>query len=160
FTGSRFATDTLYSLVVAAIAVMLGVGASILMAVLLARSNMPGAKRGILAWTPVSTLFVPGIVVFFAWVVMYSERAGIVTVIIRDPTGPDAPPGPLNLTSLPGFVPAMAVFLVPIGSLIVKASVDAVPPELEDAASMAGASWFRTMRTVTVPLIRPAVAAA
>lgn len=160
FTGSRFVTDALYSLVVAAVAVVLGAGTSILMAVLLARSNMPGAKRALLAWTPVSTLFVPGIVVFFAWIVMYSPRAGIVNVLIRDVTGSTAENGPLNIVSLPGFVLAMAVFLLPIAYLIIKASVDAVPPELEDAASMAGAGWFRTMRTVTVPLIRPAVAAA
>lgn len=97
--------------------------------------------------------------VFFAWIVMYSPRAGIVNVLIREVTGSDEATGPLNVVSLPGFVLAMAVFLVPIAYLI-KASVDAVPPELEDASSMAGAKWFRTMRTVTVPLIRPAIAAA
>ena len=41
----------------------------------------------------------------------------------------------------------------------VSASIGQVDPQLEEASTIAGASWWRTLRTVTLPLIAPGMLA-
>jgi multiple sugar transport system permease protein len=50
--------------------------------------------------------------------------------------------------------------ITPLAALIVLAALEAIPGELYEAASVDGASWHRTIRRVTLPLIRPALAIA
>jgi multiple sugar transport system permease protein len=47
----------------------------------------------------------------------------------------------------------------PIAVFIFKQFFDGIPRELEDAARIDGAGWFRTYRSVWLPLARPAVSA-
>jgi iron(III) transport system permease protein len=55
---------------------------------------------------------------------------------------------------------AFTVRFLPIGFGAVVPSVVRVSNELDRAARISGASWLRTMRTVMVPLLRPALASA
>ncbi len=50
--------------------------------------------------------------------------------------------------------------ITPLAALIVLAALQAVPDELYEAASVDGASWYRVVRSITLPLIRPALAIA
>jgi multiple sugar transport system permease protein len=50
--------------------------------------------------------------------------------------------------------------MTPLSFLIILAALQSIPPDLYEAAQVDGASGWRTFRTVTLPLIRPAVAVA
>ena len=55
---------------------------------------------------------------------------------------------------------AYATHYLPFGVRATSAALRQLHPELEEAARVAGASWFRTMRRITLPLVQPAVLAA
>jgi iron(III) transport system permease protein len=51
----------------------------------------------------------------------------------------------------------LAVILkeMPLGTQIIKASVQQIGPELEEASSAAGAGWFDYFSRILLPLLRP-----
>jgi iron(III) transport system permease protein len=55
---------------------------------------------------------------------------------------------------------AYATHYLPFGVRSTSAALHQLHPELEEAARVAGASWFRTMRHITLPLVQPTVLAA
>jgi iron(III) transport system permease protein len=55
---------------------------------------------------------------------------------------------------------AYATHYLPFGVRTTSAALRQLHPELEEAARVAGASWQRTMRRITLPLVQPAVLAA
>jgi multiple sugar transport system permease protein len=50
--------------------------------------------------------------------------------------------------------------MTPLSFLIILAALQSIPPDLYEAAQVDGASALRSFRTVTLPLIRPAIAVA
>ena len=54
---------------------------------------------------------------------------------------------------------AIVVAELPLGTQVLKASLMQVSKELEESASMAGASWVYTLRRVVLPLLLPAILA-
>ena len=56
------------------------------------------------------------------------------------------------------FVAYMTRYL-PLGVRSVSASLKQIHPELEECSLAAGASWFTTFRRVTLPLLKPGIAA-
>ena len=55
---------------------------------------------------------------------------------------------------------AYATHYLPFGVRASSAALRQLHPELEEAARVAGASWLRTMRMITLPLVQPAMLAA
>jgi len=55
---------------------------------------------------------------------------------------------------------AYATHYLPFGVRTTSAALRQLHPELEEAARVSGASWLRTMRRITLPLIQPTVLAA
>ena len=55
---------------------------------------------------------------------------------------------------------AYATHYLPFGVRATSAALRQLHPELEEAARVAGASWLRTMRKITLPLVQPAMLAA
>lgn len=63
------------------------------------------------------------------------------------------------LNSLHGLVLADTAFTLPIVVFILKGAFDAIPRELEEAASVDGCSAFGTLVRISLPLIAPSIAA-
>lgn len=70
------------------------------------------------------------------------------------------------LVAAPGLYGTLAIILlayagrfVPLGVRAASASLRQIDPSLEEGARIAGASWTRTMRSVTLPLMRPGLIA-
>jgi iron(III) transport system permease protein len=55
---------------------------------------------------------------------------------------------------------AYVTHYLPFGVRAAGAALRQLHPELEEAARVAGASWSRTIRTVTLPLVQPALLSA
>ena len=67
---------------------------------------------------------------------------------------------PLGLTnSLTGLVIVYTAFNVPFASFLMQSFFDAVPRDLEEAAMIDGATRFRAIRSIIVPLTLPGLAA-
>jgi multiple sugar transport system permease protein len=64
------------------------------------------------------------------------------------------------LNSLAGLVLVYCSILTPFTAWFIKSSFDAVPPEIESAAAIDGASFWQTLLLVTLPLARAGVATA
>lgn len=129
------------------LAVVLGT----LLAVLVIRTDMP--LRGLLGGLIVSPLFISPLVLAFAWVTMFGPQ-GYVTIALRQLSGSD----PWNIYSLAGIAIVSVFYYAPYAYLNAAASLSLSDPTVEDAARIAGATPLRTLVTVTLPLLRPAMA--
>jgi iron(III) transport system permease protein len=126
---------------------VLGFGAALggtivyaLLSYLIVRSNLPG--RGLidtLSWLPWA---LPGVLISLAllWAVLgsgdYVKLAyGTVALLVL----------------------AIIIKEMPLGTQIIKAAVQQIGPELEEASSAAGAGWSDYFRRILLPLLKPAM---
>ena len=64
------------------------------------------------------------------------------------------------LDTLLGLILANTAFTVPVVVWILKGAIDAIPAEIEEAASIDGCSTFRIVWRIVLPLVAPTLAAA
>jgi iron(III) transport system permease protein len=55
------------------------------------------------------------------------------------------------------LVLAIIIKEMPLGTQIIKAALQQIGPELEEASSAAGASWSKYFRRILLPLLKPTV---
>jgi iron(III) transport system permease protein len=122
------------------------------MAYAVARIALP--HRGLITAMTVVPLISPPFIGAYAWIILLG-RNGTITQWVHQWTGWTLPPiyGP------PGVILALALSYFPYVFLIVQGALAAADPHVEEAARMAGASRARIVRTITLPLVFPAVAA-
>ncbi|PXA70031.1 ABC transporter permease [Cryobacterium arcticum] len=143
----------LNSMVSAVLSATLAVAAGTALALLLDRTDLRGRKAlRLFALTP---LLVPPFVGAIAW------------ISIAGPTGPANVAwttwfgGPLwNIYGGDGVVFLLAIHSYPVVYIIVSAALRRIPTDLEQAARISGASAVRAVRTITLPLLRPAMLSA
>ncbi|MCD5418136.1 iron ABC transporter permease [Rhodococcus pyridinivorans] len=123
------------------------------MALLLDRTDLPG--RGSLRLILLSPLLIPPFVGAIAWTGLLGP-SGMVNRFWTDHFG-----GPLwNIYGGDGVMFLLTVHSYPMAYLIVSTALRRIPGDLEQVARIGGASPWQTMRTVTIPLLRPALLAA
>jgi iron(III) transport system permease protein len=121
------------------------------LAVLFVRTDLPGRKAfGGLLLLPV---MIPGLALILGWTAMYAP-SGYVTRVLEEHT-----PVPIwwDLYSIPGMAMVATGVAAPVVYLFVRASLSSRDTALEQAAQSVGATPWRALRTVTLPLLRPAV---
>jgi iron(III) transport system permease protein len=134
----------------AAVVAVIAVGAGTAAALATERGGLPG--RGWLRAGILLPLLCPPFVTAFGWTRAYGPR-GLADQLL----GLQLPGlyGPL------GIVLVLAVSATPLAWLIVAGALASrVEPDAERAARAAGAGPWTTLRTVTLPLIRPAIVSA
>ncbi|MET0767377.1 MAG: iron ABC transporter permease [Aeromicrobium sp.] len=109
---------------------------------------------------PVIPLMLPPIAAAIGWVFLLSPRAGTLNVALRSMFGIESGEGPLNIFTWPGLLFLYIVELVPVVYLVVSAALRNVDPALEQAARIAGAGPLKTVARITLPAVKPALAAA
>lgn len=135
----------LLAVAVTAVAVPLGTAT----ALLLRRPELPA--RGFLRVAVLLPLVIPQFVLGYSWTQAYA-RAGLTDSVLG--LRWDGLIGPA------GIVVVLVVNAVPVSYLLATAGlVTRAQPELERAARCSGASDWATLRTVTLPLLRPTLAA-
>ena len=134
---------------VATIAALLGTP----LAWLMARTNLPG-RKGLRAL--ITAAFVtPSFIGAEAWILLAAPNSGWLNRAIISVT--HATQGPLNIFTLFGAIFVMALYNVPYTFTFVAGALELLPTDLEDASSTLGASAWRTMRSITLPLVMPAI---
>jgi iron(III) transport system permease protein len=152
------ATSTaIWNTAIAAVGVtVLSVVVASVCAWLVERTDLPFRN---IAWViMLAPLALPGMLTSMAYILLFTPRAGIINVAIRDVLGAvgiDLATGPLNIYSMWGMIfvdgmqGATTVFLMLVGAFRL------MDPSLEEAAIMSGKNRLETLRSVTPPMMRP-----
>jgi iron(III) transport system permease protein len=156
FTTSEY----LWSFLGTTLLALTSAGLSVLMATvfawLLARTNVPSKK--FLEIAVILPLFLSPFVGAIAWVTLAAPRSGMLNVTARTLFGTSDPV--IDITNTFGVVWVMAIYFVPYGYLLIAPSLKNMDPSMEEAAYLCGAGPLRTMRKVTLRLVRPAILSA
>jgi iron(III) transport system permease protein len=102
-------------------------------------------------------LIAPGVLMASAWVLVLHPKIGIINVAARvlfDMEG-----ALFNGYSMGGMIWAQAIDQISLPFLLMAAAFRSMDPSLEEASAVAGARLGTTIRTVTLPLLVPAVLA-
>jgi iron(III) transport system permease protein len=129
---------------------VMAVGGGTALAILCARTNVPGRRAyGLLLMAPI---VIPPLGLIVGWLAIYGQ-SGYFTQLV----GHNLHLPVWNLSSIPGMSVLGAVVTIPIAYLTVQSSLVGTDSSLEDAARSAGASPVRVIGRVTLPMLRPAI---
>ena len=115
------------------------------------RTNTPG-KRFIAA-TSVIPLFVPPLVGAVAWSILASPKTGLINTLLKW-LGFD---WRFDVYTMTGLIVVFGMYYAPYVYMFTASALRNMDPSLEEAAEISGATAFRTLFTVTFPLIAPAI---
>lgn len=137
----------IYALFTAGMSVAIGTS----LAVLTCRTDMPGRRwLGLAVLAPIA---LPPLGLIVGWVTIYGPT-GYITQLLHQNLGLPS----WNLYSLAGMIVFGTVVATPVTYLVARAALTSSNSALEDAARSVGASSRRILRSVTIPLLRPAMA--
>jgi iron(III) transport system permease protein len=97
-------------------------------------------------------IITPPFILAFAMIFLLGRR-GIITYNVFDLSSP-------FIFGITGVAIAQILAFTPIAYLLLRGSISALNPALEEAAQTLGADRWTTLRTITWPLVRPGLAAA
>ncbi len=112
---------------------------------------------------PLSSLLLPPIAGIIGWAVLLDPRAGLLNYAMRSslaPLGIALDSGPINIYTMGGLIAMMALYKVPYVFLVVSAGLRAVDPAIEEASRVFAGGPLKTLFKITLPAVRPALAAA
>jgi len=98
-------------------------------------------------------LFVPPLVAAVAWAILASPKTGLLNSVLAG-IGFN---WRLNVYSMAGLIAIFGIYYAPYVYMFTAAALRNMDPALEEAAEISGASAFKTLITVTFPLIAPAI---
>lgn len=150
-----FGWSLLMTLYYAALIVPLGIGASLLLAVLLNnRVRLRSMFRTAFFLPYVLDLFVVGIV----WTFIYSPHYGVLNRLFEFfGIGYFSEQGFLGrpATAMPAVVLVNVLKGAGFGMILYLAALQNIPDSVYEAAEVDGATWWQKLRLVTIPLLRP-----
>jgi iron(III) transport system permease protein len=120
------------------------------------RTNMPG--KALVYAAVFVEIMIPGVLESIALVLLFSPKIGLVNLYATALFGLTAPP--FNVYSMGGMIWAFGVSSFATPFLLMAAAFRAMDPALEEAAIVAGSGVFRTVGSVTLRLVLPAMLAA
>ena len=115
------------------------------------RTNTP--CKALIAAAGMLPLFIPPLVAGVAWSILGSPKTGLLNTIMAK-MGLE---WRINLYSMWGIVAVFGMYYAPYVYMFTASALRNMDPSLEEAAEISGASPFRTIFTVTFPLIMPAI---
>ncbi|WP_326594559.1 ABC transporter permease [Streptomyces sp. NBC_01803] len=130
-----------------ALALLFGCG----LAFLAARTDVPG--RRLIYFFGILPLFLPAFVGALAWAVLGSPASGLINLVLSEAGLPRM----VDIYSYGGVVFVLGLYYAPYAFMLVHAALSLMNPDLEDAANLHGAGTGAMLRTVSFPLVTPAV---
>jgi iron(III) transport system permease protein len=150
FSDSEFWHAAWNTLQYAAMSTILAVAAGAAVAILVARTDMPG--RSLFGRLTLLPLLLPSLGVVLGWIVVWGPGGYLTTLFSQR-----LHIGSLAIDTIPGMSLIEAARLLPVAFMTCEASLSRADSSLEDAARSAGASPLRVLRKVTIPMLRPAL---
>lgn len=149
-TNVRFRDALLNSLAIAAIGTVVALVVGVTLAILLTRVRLPA--RNAIGEFVVAPIYISQLVLAFGWYMVYGP-SGYLTLWFLQQFGLQ----PWNLYSLGGIGLLAGLAQVPMIYLYCSSSLRLADSALEDAARSAGAGPLRTIFSVSLPMLRPAI---
>jgi iron(III) transport system permease protein len=119
-------------------------------AILCTRSDLPG--RSFFSRIILLPLLLPSLGMVLGWIVVWGP-GGYLTNLFQDRLHIHT----FAIDTIPGMAMVEGARLIPIAFLTCQASLARSDSSLEDAARSAGASPLKALRSVTIPMLRPAL---
>ncbi|MEO8159613.1 MAG: ABC transporter permease subunit, partial [Betaproteobacteria bacterium] len=154
-TDRRLLDATINSFVVAGGVAVLSVLLGAPLAFGAARTSMAG--KGLVNATVIISLVSPDFLIAMAYIALAGPNAGYFNRIVRQGLQIGEGRGPLDIFSLWGLVFTAIPHGVAFVYLTLVPALRNVDPALEEAARVQGATASRTIRDITMPLMRPAL---
>ncbi len=104
---------------------------------------------------PIIPLLIPNVAMAIGWVFIAAPRVGFLNGMLAHL--PDWMSFQVNIYTWSGLIFVYTINAVPYVYLIVAAALRNLDPALEEAARVNGAGLLRTLRSVSIPAIRPAL---
>ncbi|MGH7393070.1 MAG: ABC transporter permease [Candidatus Rokuibacteriota bacterium] len=123
------------------------------MAWLTARTDLPG--KGLISALIMASFVTPPFLGAFAWVMLAGPNAGLLNKAWRALTG--AEDTLIDIFTMPGLVFVVAIYTFPYVYIMITNTLGLIASDLEEAASILGASRLRVAATVTLPMVAPAI---
>lgn len=146
-TGSAMGQSLITSVLGSTLAVVIGT----CLAVLAARTNVPG--RWLVELTGITPFFFPPLVGALAWGILGQENSGLLNHFFAAIHLPLT----INIESIWGVIFVFGVYYSPYTYLFVSSALRLFDPQLEESARVHGASAVTMFRRVTLPMLSPAV---
>jgi iron(III) transport system permease protein len=143
----------LNSLLLATAVAVLSTLIGVPLAWLVARTDLPG--RGLIRVLTLGAFVTPSFIGALGWILLAAPNSGWLNVGWRWATGAES--ALFNIYTMVGTIFVCAIYTVPYTFTMVSSALDEMPVELEDAATTLGSGLLKTMRSVTIPLVMPAV---
>ncbi|MBZ4659934.1 MAG: binding-protein-dependent transport system inner rane component [Desulfacinum sp.] len=102
-------------------------------------------------------MMIPHILFSVSWVLLLNPSNGILNLVLREILGLSR--SPFNIYSLEGMILVEALLDLPIAYLILAPALASFDVSLEESSRVCGASNWRTLVRVTLPVLRPAILA-
>lgn len=129
---------------------------ALFLAYLYTRTNLPWKFLfGIISIIP---MMIPHILFAASWVLLLNPSNGILNRLLMEVFGLQS--SLFNIYSLPGMILVEGLLDLPIAYLIIAPAMSAFDVSLEESSLVCGASNLRTLRRITLPVLRPAILAA
>lgn len=148
-TGELLLTTLEMTAGAAALAMVTG----LTLAWIVTRTDVP--LRSYLRWLPVGSLLLSGLLRDISWIGLYSPHVGIVNLALMRLLGREDPI--FDVFSLTGVITTMGLTLAPIPYLILVGPLSSMDRGLDEASRASGAGPLRTLTSITLPLLRPAL---
>ncbi len=144
------------TLITAGLAMVFGVILAFPLAWLVGRTNLYGKK--FFRTLFVMTYMVPPYVGAMAWLRLLNPTVGTLNTMIMAVFNLEK--APFNIYSIGGLVWVLTTFYYPYAFITISRAMEKMDPSLEEASRISGASPFKTLVTVTLPLMLPSIVAA
>jgi len=122
---------------------------------LVGRSDLP-LKKTMKALFVVPYMF-PPFIGAMAWALLLSERSGYLNKLFMQITGGNT--AFFNINSLAGIIFVETCYYFPFVFIQVASALERMDPTLEESAKIAGAGQLYVIRKITLPLVKPSIAA-
>ena len=120
---------------------------------LTARTDLPG--RRLMRALVMASFVTPPFLGAVAWVMLAGPNAGALNTLWRTVSGLDG--AAVDIFTMPGLVFVVALYTFPYVYVMIGNTLALIASDVEEAAAMLGAGRLAVARTVTLPLVAPAV---
>ncbi|MES2535937.1 MAG: iron ABC transporter permease [Pseudomonadota bacterium] len=127
---------------------------SLLLAWLTERTDIPG--RRLIRAMIVLPMAMPPLLLAMAWILLLSPRSGLINGLVQQVTGVRAM---FDVFTMPGMIFVQILSIVPTAYLILMSVVRNTNAEMEEAARLSGAGFWRTTFRITIPILSPGLIA-
>lgn len=103
-------------------------------------------------------MMIPHILFAVSWVLLLNPNNGILNILFYELFGLDR--SFFNIYSLTGMILVEGLLDLPIAYLVIAPAMSSFDVSLEESSKVCGASTWRTLMKITLPVLRPAILAA